>query len=187
MYLFDNIGNLTTANKISDYLKSLKSTLTVQTVLNYLKYFTESYMLHKCQRYDIRGKRLLSVNSKYFSNDIGLINGVLGYSFSRIGGILENIVFLELLRKGYDVKVGYINDKEIDFIGVKRNKKVYIQVTYQLGNPEGETYKREYAPLLAIRDNYPKYILSTEGRMASEGEMGIRRVNIGEFLLENEL
>ena len=187
MYLFDNIGNLTTANKISDYLKSLKSKLTVQTVLNYLKYFTESYMLHKCQRYDIRGKRLLSVNSKYYSNDIGLVNGILGYSHNRIGGILENIVYMELTRKGYDVKVGYINDKEIDFIGEKRNKKVYVQVTYQMGNPEGETYKREYAPLLAIRDNYPKYILSTEGKLAGEGEYGIQRINIAEFLLKNEL
>ncbi len=187
MYLFDNTGNLTTANKISDYLKSVKSGLTVQTVLTYLKYFSESYMVHKCQRYDIRGKKLLTVNSKYYSNDVGLINGVLGYSFNRIGGILENIVYLELITKGYEVKVGYFNNKEIDFIAEKRNKKVYIQVTYQLGNPEGETYKREYEPLLSIKDNYPKYILSMEGRLAGEGEYGIKRENICEFLLNDDL
>ncbi len=187
MYLFDNIGNLTTANKISDYLKTVKSKLTVQTVLNYLKYFTESYMLHNCQRYDIRGKKLLTVNSKYYSNDIGLINGVLGYSFNRIAGILENIVFLELLRKGYEVKVGYINDKEVDFIGEKRNEKVYIQVTYQLGNPDSVTYKREYDSLLSIKDNYPKYILSMDGKIAGEGESGIYRINICDFLLNNTL
>ncbi|MCP4355726.1 MAG: ATP-binding protein, partial [Proteobacteria bacterium] len=98
-----------------------------------------------------------------------------------------NLVYMELLRKGYDVKVGYINGKEIDFIAEKRNKKVYIQVTYHLGNPKGDTYKREYAPLLAIKDNYPKYILSTEGKIASEGEYGINRINIEEFLLKNEL
>jgi len=187
LYLFDNIGNLTTANKISAYLKSLKSGLTVQTVLNYIKYFTDSFLLHKCQRYDIRGKKLLTINSKFYANDIGLINGVLGYSINRIGGMLENLVYMELLRKGYDIKIGYINDKEIDFIAEKRNKKVYIQVTYQLGDPTGSTYQREYAPLLSVKDNYPKYILSTDGKIAGEGEHGINRVNIGEFLLKNEL
>jgi len=187
IYLFDNVGNPTTASKISYYLKSLKSGLTVQTVLNYIKYFTDSYLMHKCQRYNIRDKKLLSVNSKYYANDIGLINGVLGYSINRIGGILENLVYMELLRKGFDVKIGYINGKEIDFIAEKRNKKVYIQVTYQLGDPAGDTHKRKYGPLLAIKDNFPKYILSTEGKIAGEGELGIKRLNVCEFLLNNKL
>jgi len=115
LYLFDNIGNLTTANKISAYLKSLKSGLTVQTVLNYIKYFTDSFLLHKCQRYDIRGKKLLTINSKFYANDIGLINGVLGYSINRIGGMLENLVYMELLRKGYDIKIGYIKGFEVQW------------------------------------------------------------------------
>jgi len=186
-YMFNNIGNITAAINISKYLKTLKSGLAVATVISYLKYFTDSYLMHKCQRYDIEGKKMLTINSKFYSNDIGIINGILGYSQKRIGGMLENIVYMELLRKGYTVSVGYINGKEIDFIGEKRNKKVYIQVTLQLGDHEGNTYKREYTPLLSIKDNYPKYILSMEGKLAGEGEMGIKRVNIVEFLLDNNL
>lgn len=186
-YMFNNVGNITAAINISKYLKTVKSGLAVATVISYLKYFTDSYLMHKCQRYDIEGKKMLTINSKFYSNDIGIINGILGYSQKRIGGMLENIVYMELLRKGYTVSVGYINGKEIDFIGEKRNKKIYIQVTLQLGDHEGNTYKREYTPLLSIKDNYPKYILSMEGKLAGEGEMGIKRVNIVEFLLDNNL
>jgi uncharacterized protein len=186
-YMFNNVGNITAAVNISKYLKTVKSGLAVATVISYLKYFTDSYLMHKCQRYDIEGKRLLTINSKFYSSDIGIINSTLGYSQKRIGGILENIVYMELVRNGYNVSVGYINGKEIDFIGEKRNKKVYIQVALQLGDPEGNTYKREYTPLLAIKDNYPKYILTMEGRLAGEGEYGIQRINIIEFLLKNKL
>jgi uncharacterized protein len=186
-YMFNNVGNITTAVNISKYLKTVKSGLAVATVINYLKYFIDSYLMHKCQRYDIEGKKLLTINSKFYSNDIGIINSTFGYSQKRISGVLENIVYMELKRKGYTVSVGYINGKEIDFIAEKRNKKVYIQVTLQLGDPEGSTYKREYTALLAIKDNYPKYILTMEGKLAGEGEYGIQRINIVKFLLKNDL
>jgi uncharacterized protein len=184
-YMFDNTGSLTTANNISKYLKSTGSSLTVTSVINYIKYFIDTYLMHKCQRYDINGEKLLTVNSKYYANDIGLISGVLGYSGNRINGILENIVYIELLKRGYNIKVGYINGNEVDFLAEKRNNRLYIQVTYQLGSPEGSTYEREYRPLLAIKDNYPKYILSTEGKIAGKGERGIKRMNIVDFLLSS--
>ncbi|OGV18704.1 MAG: hypothetical protein A2X47_05575 [Lentisphaerae bacterium GWF2_38_69] len=183
LFMFDSIGNLTTANNISTYLKSTKSKLSVTSVLNYISYLLETYLMYKCPRYDLLGKKILSINSKYYINDIGLLNSMLGYSFNRINKMLENIIYCEMLQRGYAVKVGNINGNEVDFICEKRDERIYLQVTYQLGNPESETYKREYKSLNSIKDNYPKYILSTEGKIAGKGEDGIIRMNIIEFLL----
>ncbi|MGV8171686.1 MAG: ATP-binding protein [Candidatus Woesearchaeota archaeon] len=186
LYMFDNIGNLTTAQNISKYLKSTGSSLTVTSVLNYISYLTETYLMHKCPRYDLTGKKLLTVNSKYYANDIGFINALLGYSFNRINRYLENLIYCDLIQKGYDVKVGFIHGNEVDFICEKRNNRIYIQVAYLLGSPDSDTYQREYKSLLSIKDNYPKYILSTDGKIAGEGEKGILRKNIQEFLLGDE-
>lgn len=185
LYMFDNIGNLTTAQNISKYLKSTGSSLTVTSVLNYISYLTETYLMHKCPRYDLTGKKLLTVNSKYYANDIGFINALLGYSFNRINRYLENLIYCDLIQKGYDVKVGFINGNEVDFICEKRNNRIYIQVAYLLGSPDSDTYQREYKSLLSIKDNYPKYILSTDGKIAGEGEKGILRKNIIDFLLDD--
>ena len=180
-YAFDNIGNIFSAKKLSDYLKSQKMSLGVETVQNYLSYICSTFALHKVQRYDIKGKRILELHEKYFLGDIGLRHALLGYREADISGMLENIVFLELKRRGYDVYIGKLGTLEIDFIATRANEKLYIQVAYLLANPK--TIEREFAPLRAIKDNYPKYVLSMDTILGSDYE-GIKRLNLIDFLLD---
>jgi len=179
-YVFDNVGNIFSAKRLADYLKSQKMSLGVETVQNYLSYICSTYALHKVQRYDIKGKRLLEVHEKYFLGDIGLRNAVIGYREGDIAGVLENIVYLELRRRGYSVSIGKIGDAEVDFIATKSEEKIYIQVTYLLASEK--TIKREFSPLLKISDNYPKYVLSMDELFGNDYQ-GIRRLNIIDFLL----
>ncbi len=181
-YAFDNIGNIFSAKRLADYLKSQKISLGVETVQNYLAYICSTYALHKVKRYDIKGKRYLEVHEKYYLGDIGLRNAVIGYREADIAGVLENIVYLELLRRGYTVSIGKLGDAEIDFIATKSEEKIYIQVTYLLASEK--TIKREFSPLLKISDNYPKYVLSMDEIFGNDYE-GIKRVNIVDFLLNN--
>ena len=182
-YAFDNIGNIFSAKKLADYLKSQRISLGVETVMNYLSYICSTYALHKVQRYDIKGKRMLEVHEKYYLGDIGLRNAIIGYREGDIAGVLENIVYLELLRRGYNVSIGKLGDTEIDFIATKSEEKIYIQVTYLLASEK--TIKREFSPLLKIADNYPKYVLSMDELFGNDYE-GIQRVNIVDFLLASE-
>ena len=179
-YTFDNIGNIFSAKKISDYLKSQKLSIGVETVQNYLSYLCSTFALHKVQRYDIKGKRLLELHEKYYLGDIGLRHALLGYRETDIAGMLENLVFLELKRRGYDIFVGKQGSKEIDFIATKADDKLYIQVSYLLSSKQ--TIEREFSPLLAIRDNYPKYVLSMDTIFGSDYD-GIKRLNLIDFLL----
>jgi len=179
-YAFDNIGNIFSAKKLSDYLKSQRMALSVETVQNYLSYICSTFALYKVQRYDIKGKRLLELHEKYFLGDIGLRHALLGYREADISGILENIVFLELKRQGYEVFIGKLGSFEIDFIATKNNEKIYIQVCYLLASPD--TIEREFRPLLTIKDNYPKYVISMDTIFGNDFE-GIKRLNVVDFLL----
>jgi len=183
-YVFDNIGNIFSAKKLADYLKSQQISLGVETVQNYLAYICSTYALHKVRRYDIKGKRYLEVHEKYYLGDIGLRNAIIGYREGDVGGVLENIVYLELLRRGYSVSIGKLGDAEIDFIATKSKEKIYIQVTYLLATEK--TIKREFGPLLKISDNYPKYVLSMDEIFGNDYE-GVQRINIVDFLLNLDI
>ena len=179
--LFDNVGNLLTSNNISKYLKSEKIQAYPDTVQNYLNCFTNTYIAHKVERYDLKGKRLLSINEKYYLNDLGMRHSILGYKSGDISQLLENLIYIELLRRGYQVTIGVQGDMEIDFIATKDDDKIYIQVTYILETEK--TVLREFAPLLAVQDNYPKYVLSMDEKIWGEDYQGIKRINIIDWLL----
>lgn len=184
-FLFDNIGNLVTANNISKFLKSQKIVAYSDTIQNYLNYFTATFIAYKVSRYDLKGKRLLEINEKYYINDIGMRHSILGYKSNDISQILENTIFMELLYRGYKVNIGTNGITEIDFIATKQNKKVYIQVTYLLASEK--TIQREFKPLLEVKDNYPKFVLSMDSKIWGDDYQGIKRLNIIDFLTNTEL
>lgn len=179
-YVFDNVGNIFSAKKVSDFLKSQKLNVGVLTVQNYISHLLATFAAYKVQRYDIKGKRILEIHEKYFAGDIGMRHAVLSYREGDIGGLLENLVFLELKRKGYTVYIGKLDEKEIDFVAEKDGRRLYIQVCYLLSSEK--TIEREFSPLRQIRDNYPKYVLSMDTILGSDYE-GIKRMNIIDFLL----
>ena len=156
-YTFNNIGNTFSAKSISNYLKAEQRKIDNETVYNYLEKLQKAYILHKCSRYDLQGKAILKTQEKFYLADISLRYSVLGYSVDSVASSLENIVYLELKRRGYDVYIGKMNDKEIDFVATKQNNKIYVQVTQEIKSEK--TQKREYDQLLEIRDNYPKYVV----------------------------
>lgn len=181
-YTFDNVGNTFSGKNIADYFKSQQRRLDVNTVYNYLKALEGAYILYRVPRYDIRGKELLKTQEKYYISDIGFLYATMGYSTHNINGILENIVFLELKRRGYQVYVGKIDQKEIDFIAEKTNTKLYIQVAYQMNTDT--TLEREYASLLQINDQFPKFVVSMDD-FRKESYLGIQHLYIADFLLSN--
>ncbi len=183
-YLFDNIGNIFSAKRVSDFVKSQKMRVGVETVQNYIAYILSTFALHKVPRYDIKGKRLLELYEKYYLGDVALRHALLGYREGDISGVLENIVYLELKRRGYNVFVGKLENKEIDFIAEKENRKAYFQVTYLLSS--SETVDREFSVLRMIKDNYPKYVISLDTVFGSDID-GIHRVNLIDFLLNSEI
>ena len=181
LFIFDNIGNTFSAKKISDFLKNQGRKLSTETVYNYLKALENAYIISKVQRYDIKGKSILETQEKFYLLDLGLKHSQLGYRANDIAGHLENIIYLELLRRKYNVNIGKLKTKEIDFIGQKENEKLYIQVTYLLASDD--TVEREFAPLKDIKDNYPKYVLSMDN-LTKFNINGIERKKIIDFLLE---
>ena len=181
LYIMDNIGNTFSAKSISDFLKNQGRKLSIETIYNYLKALENAFIISKVQRYDIKGKNILETQEKYYLSDLGFRHAKLGYQSNDISGYLENIVFLELLRRKYKVNVGKKNNKEIDFIANLRDENLYLQVTYLLASPE--TIEREFSPLKAIKDNYPKMVLSMDNLPESNIE-GIKRKRIIDFLLE---
>ncbi|MFZ2657497.1 MAG: ATP-binding protein [Victivallales bacterium] len=179
-YIFDNIGNIFSAKRISDYIKSQNLRINVETVQNYVNFFLASFAVYKVPRYDIKGKRLLEIHEKYFLGDIGFRHALMGYREKDISGILENIVFLELKRRGYNVFIGKLMDYEIDFVAEKAKERIYVQSAYLLAS--AETVKREFLPLSRIPDNYPKYVISMDTAFGEDRD-GIKRLNIIDFLL----
>lgn len=182
-YTFNNIGNTFSAKSISNYFKSEQRKIDNETVCSYLEKLQKAYILHKCSRYDLQGKDILKTQEKFYLADVSLRYSVLGYTVDSVAASLENIVYLELKRRGYDVYIGKIKDKEIDFVATKQNEKIYVQVTQEIKSEK--TQKREYEQLLEIRDNYPKYVVMADNFAGGNYE-GIKTMNIVDFLLSKE-
>jgi predicted AAA+ superfamily ATPase len=178
----DNMGSIFSAKSISNFLKNQKRRLSTETIYHYLAALESAYLVEKVSRWDINGKRRLETREKYFLEDFGLKHAILGYREADIAGLLENIVYLELKRRGYQVYIGQTGteQREVDFIAQRQGEKIYIQVAYLLAS--AETIEREFAPLFDIRDNYPKYVLSLDE--FDMGREGIQHRTIREWLLE---
>lgn len=178
-FLFDNIGNIVSSKKISDSLVSYGRKTTSVTVENYIESLSEAYVVYEANRYDIKGKQHLKSLEKYYVVDVGLRKLLLGSKNTDIGHTLENIVYLELIRRGFAVSIGKIDDLEIDFIAERDGNKEYYQVSASVLDPA--TFEREITPLRKVSDNYPKYIITMD-EFSSNNE-GIRQVNVIDFLL----
>ena len=182
-YTFNNVGNTFSAKSISDYLKSERRSLDNETVYSYLEKLEKAYLLHRCSRYDLQGKEILKTQEKFYLADVALRYSVLGYNADSVAASLENIVYLELCRRGYTVHIGKTDDGEIDFVATRQNEKIYVQVTQEIHSEKTE--KREYNRLLEIHDNYPKYVLRTD-EFAGGNYEGIKTMHIADFLLSTE-
>ncbi|HIR77269.1 MAG TPA: ATP-binding protein [Candidatus Choladousia intestinipullorum] len=181
-YVMANVGNTFSATSLAKFLKNEQRTVAPETILNYIKYCCEAYLFYQVKREDLQGKQILSTNEKYYIADHGIREAVFGGNMRDINLILENIVYLELLRRGYAVTVGRFGDKEIDFVCDKRGDKLYVQVAYLLASDE--TINREFGVYDTIRDNYPKYVVSMDELEMSRN--GIKHCNIRNFLLMKE-
>ena len=182
-YTFNNVGSTFSAKSISDYLKSERRSLDNETVYSYLDKLEKAYLLHRCSRYDLQGKEILKTQEKFYLADVALRYSVLGYNADSVASSLENIVYLELCRRGYTVNVGRTKDGEIDFVAVRQNEKIYVQVTQEINSEKTE--QREYNRLLEIPDNYPKYVLTTD-EFAGGNYEGIKTMHIADFLHSTE-
>ncbi|MDR3230049.1 MAG: ATP-binding protein [Synergistaceae bacterium] len=182
-YVFDNLGNTFSGKNVADYFRSQHRKLDADTVYNYLNALESAFIITRTRRYDIKGREILKTMEKFYVADQSLIYAAMGYKERMISGILENIVMHELERRGYDVYIGKLDDKEIDFIAERRGEKIYVQVTYLLG--DSTTINREFAPLAAVRDNYPKYVLSMDDLWNGNIE-GIRHMHAADFLLKED-
>ena len=182
-FVFDNIGNRFSGKNVADYFKSQQRKLDINTVYNYLKALESAFIIHRVSRFDVKGKEILKTQEKFYAADSGLLYSVMGLKDRMIAGIMENIVFLELKRKGYDVFVGKMDQLEVDFVATKGNQTIYIQVCYLLA--EESTIKREFLPLMQIKDNFPKYVVTMDQRWKDQIE-GIRHIHIADFLLEKD-
>lgn len=178
-YLIMNVGNNFSATSISKFFKSENRKVSVETILNYIKAAEESFLIYKVSRDDLIGKKVLNVNEKYYIADHGMREAILGSNQRDINQIFENIIYLELLRKGYNVRVGKVDNLEVDFVCTKGNEKIYVQVAYLLASPE--TIEREFTSLEKIDDNYPKYVISMDEFDMSRN--GIIHINIIDFLM----
>lgn len=181
-YTFNNIGNTFSAKSISDYLKAEHRAIDNETVYGYLEKLEKAYLLHRCSRYDLQGKELLKTQEKCYLADTSLRYAVLGYNADTVAASLENVVYLELCRRGYTVNIGKTADGEIDFVATRQNEKLYVQVTERITSEKTE--HREYDRLLDIRDNYPKFVLRTDDFAGGNYE-GIQTMHVADFLLSD--
>lgn len=181
-YVTANVGTIFSATTISKYLKSEGRTVSAETVLNYIRACTEAFLFYRVKRQDLRGKKILTVNEKYYVADHGIREAVYGGNRKDINLVLENIVYMELLRRGYTVTVGKVSDREIDFVCEDRGNKLYVQVAYLLASED--TVRREFDIFSHIRDNFPKYVVTLDEFDMSRD--GIRHRNIRDFLLAEE-
>ena len=182
-FAFDNIGRTFSAASIAKYLKSEQRKIDNETVYDYLNKLESAFILHRCSRYDIQGKQLLKTQEKFYLSDTAFRYSILGYTPDSVAAMLENVVYLELLRRGYNVTIGKIGDGEIDFIATKQENRLYIQISERIERTETE--EREYGRLLAIDDNYPKYVLRTDD-FAGGNYKGIKTMHVADFLLSAE-
>lgn len=182
IFLADNIGSIVSSKKISEYLKSQKINISTQVVIDYLGYLETSFLIFKVKRTGIEGKKVFEIGEKYFFEDIGIRNAIVGYKPSDINKILENVVYLHLRMANYSVTVGQEGNKEIDFIAQKSGEKIYVQVAYMLTN-EG-TVNREFGNLLKISDNFPKYVVTMDELTEISTYKGINRMHVKDFCLK---
>ena len=181
-YVIANVGTTFSARSLTKFLKSEQRTVAPETILNYIKYCCDAYLFYQVKRVDLQGKQILSTNEKYYIADHGIREAIFGGNMRDINLVLENIVYLELLRRGYKVTVGKTGEKEIDFVCDKRGDKLYVQVTYLLASED--TIKREFGAYDTIRDNFPKYVVSLDEFDMSRN--GIKHQNIRDFLLAEQ-
>lgn len=182
-YTFSNVGNTFSAKSISDYLKSEHRKIDNETVYSYLEKLEKAYLLHRCSRYDLQGKEILKTQEKFYLADTALRYSVLGYNPDSVASSLENVVYLELCRRGYEVNIGKTSDGEVDFVAQRQGEKLYVQVTQEIRSEKTE--RREYDRLLEIKDNYPKYVLRTD-EFAGGNYEGIKSMHVADFLLSKE-
>jgi hypothetical protein len=181
-YLSNNLAVLTSVTNLIDYWNSKKRKTTYETVANYIDYFRQTYLIHQCERFDIKGKELLGGQYKYYLNDLSFVNYLFSGNQQGLGRLLENLVYLQLKSSGFAVYVGYMRDREVDFVAKKNDKTIYVQVAYQL--EQTSTLSREINALLAIKDNFEKWIVTMDETVTGEHQ-GIKMVQVWE--LENKL
>lgn len=180
-FMADTVGKLNSASSIAKYMKSQQMEVSTNVVLNYMSYFSEAFLIYQVGRFDLHGKKLLENNEKCYFGDVGLRNWIIGGERNQdMEKILENVVYLHLLRLGYTVQVGQLRIGEIDFVCTKTNQKVYVQVAYLVSNEE--TVKREFGNLRSIADDYPKYVISATPLLKRSDVEGITHLHIREFL-----
>ncbi|MEI6680829.1 MAG: ATP-binding protein [Mariniphaga sp.] len=180
-YLANETGNLITARGIGNFLKSQNISISITAILNYLNYLTTAMLISNVKRSDIQGKKIFEIGEKYYFNDIGIRNSIAGFSPFDLGQIIENAVYLHLRSIGYSVLIGKQNEKEIDFIGERQSEKIYIQVALRI--TEIQTMQREFGNLKAIKDNYPKYVITLDDYLGTSYE-GIIHIPLKNFLSE---
>ena len=180
-YVIENMGNTFSASSISNFLKSENRKVSIESIYNYLRWLEQAFIIFPCERYDMQGKSVLKTQEKYYLADVSFRYALFGYNRKMLDGVMENIVYLELRRRGYDVYVGKNNTKEIDFIAIHKDEKIYVQVCVQIH----ENSNREVGNLMEIRDHYPKYVV-TLNEMDVGIENGIRIVHLRDFLLAKQ-
>lgn len=180
-FIIENMGKTFSANSISNFLKSEHRKISVESIYNYLRWLEQAFIIYPCTRYDLQGKGVLKTQEKYYLADISLKYALMGYNRKMLDGVLENIVFLELKRRGYDVFVGKNDAKEIDFVAILRDEKIYVQVCVQLP----EKSEREVGNLMEIKDHYPKYVV-TLNELDTGIDNGIKIVHLSDFLLAEQ-
>ena len=180
-FIVENVGKTFSANAIVKFLKSEGRSLSVEAVYNYLNWLEKAFVIYRCQRYDLQGKSVLKTQEKFYLADSSLQYCIMGFNPKSIAAMLENIVYFELRRKGYDVYIGKNKTKEIDFVAVRRDERIYVQVCRRLPEESG----REVANLLEIKDHYPKYVVTLD-ELAAGNINGVRIVHLADFLLEDE-
>ena len=183
-YIAENTGNIISAKKISDFLKSQKINISNNIVLNYLNFLTNAFLINKVKRSEVGGKKIFETGEKFYFTDIGLRNSIIGFRLQDIANIYENIVYNHISRLGYDITIGKLKDKEIDFVCKKNNEKVYIQVTYILSDQK--VIDREFGNLLKIKDNFPKIVISSD-KFKVQTYQGIKHINIIDFLMSEKI
>ncbi len=180
-YVVENTGKTFSANSISNFMKSEQRKVSVESIYNYLRWLEQAFIVYPCARYDLQGKSILKTQEKYYLADMSLKYALLGYNRKMLDGALENIVFLELKRRGYDVYIGKSGAREIDFVAIRRDERLYVQVCVQLPADSD----REVGNLMEIRDHYPKYVVTLDD-MSVGIENGIKIVHLSDFLLSEQ-
>jgi len=181
-YIVENVGKSFSANAIVKFLKSEGRSLSVEAVYNYLEWLEKAFVIYRCQRYDLQGKSVLKTQEKFYLADASLKYCIMGFNPKSIASMLENIVYFELLRRGYEVYIGKLNTREIDFVAVRRDERVYVQVCRNL--PEDSD--REIGNLLDIKDHYPKYVVTLDD-LAGGNVNGVKIIHLSDFLLSDRL